>query len=63
MAYTPGAAIELGSGASEALVLGDAFQTYFDTQTHFGNAALPTSPPLVLMSETPGLLVGGVKAG
>ena len=37
--------IELGEGATESLIKGDAFKTFFDTHTHAGAG----SPPLVPM--------------
>lgn len=42
--------IELGAGASEKLVLGDAFLAYFNTHTHIANLGAPTSPPIVPMT-------------
>ena len=57
-----GAAINAGAGASQPVVLGGAFQTYFDTHTHLSAApGNPSGPPVVLMSVTPGLLSGLVK--
>jgi uncharacterized CHY-type Zn-finger protein len=42
--------IELGKGASEKAVLGDAFMQLFNQHTHIGNMGAPTSPPTVPMS-------------
>lgn len=39
--------IELGEGAAESIILGDTFQTYFNSHTHLGNLGAPTSPPVV----------------
>ena len=43
-----GTAIELGAGALEKVILGDAFKAYFDTHIH-GHAMGPTLVPTVLM--------------
>lgn len=42
--------IELGKGASEKLVLGDAFLKLFNQHTHIGNLGAPTSPPVAPMT-------------
>jgi phage gp45-like len=49
--------IKLGSGASEALILGDTFKKYFDIHTHatvLGPSSPPTSPmpPTTLSKKT-----------
>ena len=40
-------AIELGSGALEAVIKGKTFQSLFNAHTHIGNLGAPTSPPVV----------------
>jgi len=52
--------IELGKGAAEKLVLGDAFMSLFNQHTHVGNIGIPTSPPMVPM--TPALHLSGKGA-
>ena len=48
-----GGRIELGEGASEAIMLGDAFKTYFDTHTHTcASPGSPTTPPIVPIPPT-----------
>jgi hypothetical protein len=42
--------IELGAGATEAVIKGNTFQTLFNAHTHVGNAGFPTSPPVVPLS-------------
>lgn len=42
--------IELGSGATEKLVLGDTFLAFFNQHTHIGNLGAPTSPPVIPMT-------------
>lgn len=42
--------IELGKGATEKVVLGDAFMALFNQHTHVGNLGAPTSPPVVPMT-------------
>lgn len=42
--------IELGKGATEKLVLGDAFLSLFNQHTHIGNLGAPTSPPVIPMT-------------
>ncbi len=44
--------IELGEGATEAVIKGDAFKKYFDGHTHIGNLGAPTSPPIEPMRTT-----------
>lgn len=52
--------IELGKGATEKVVLGDAFMSLFNQHTHVGNLGVPTSPPMVPM--TPALHLSGKGA-
>lgn len=48
---TPGGTITIGSsGASEPLVLGGVFTTFFNAHTHIGNLGTPTGSPLIPMS-------------
>jgi hypothetical protein len=42
--------IELGSGASEKVILGDSFLSLFNQHTHIGNLGAPTAPPTVPMT-------------
>lgn len=37
--------IELGEGATEKVVLGDSFMSFFNSHVHIGNLGAPTSPP------------------
>jgi len=37
--------IELGKGATDPVILGNAFLTLFNAHTHLGNLGAPTSPP------------------
>lgn len=54
------ASVEIGEGASEALLKGNAFMTYFNTHTHTsGGPGSPTSPPVAPM--TPDMLSMKVK--
>ena len=46
--------INLGDGASEAIIKGNAFMTYFNTHMHTGNLGAPVSPPTAPM--TPAML-------
>lgn len=46
--------INLGDGASEALIKGNAFMSYFNSHVHTGNLGAPTSPAVSPM--TPSLL-------
>lgn len=46
------AAIELGAGASEKVVLGDTFMSLFNSHVHIGNLGAPTSPPTAPMTPT-----------
>ena len=39
--------IELGEGATEALIKGNTFQQLFNSHTHIGNLGAPTSPPII----------------
>ena len=41
-------AVEIGEGATEHLILGDAFKTYFDTHTHPTGVG-PSGPPIAVM--------------
>jgi hypothetical protein len=42
--------IELGKGATEPVILGQSFMTFFNTHTHIGNLGAPTSPPMMPMT-------------
>lgn len=42
--------ILLGKGASEKLVLGNAFMALYNSHTHIGNMGAPTAPPTVPMT-------------
>jgi len=54
--------VSLGTGASQSLVLGDLFSTYFNTHTHLCTApASPSGPPVVPM--TPLMLSQITKTG
>ena len=44
--------IELGKGATEPVILGNAFLTLFNGHTHIGNLGAPTSPPTSPMTPT-----------
>ena len=44
--------IELGKGATEKVVLGDTFMSFFNSHTHTGNLGAPTSPPISPMTPT-----------
>lgn len=52
--------IELGAGASERVILGDAFIEFFNQHTHIGNMGAPTSPPTI--PSTPVLHLSGNEA-
>lgn len=39
--------IELGEAATESVIKGNLFQTYFNSHTHLGNLGAPTSPPVI----------------
>lgn len=54
-------AIELGEGALEKALNGEAFQTFFNSHTHLGNLGAPTGPPI--SPSTPSHLSGVVKIG
>lgn len=43
--------VELGAGASERLVLGDSFMSFFNQHVHIGNFGAPTSPPVMPMLD------------
>lgn len=47
-----GTKIELGAGATEAVVLGDAFKTLFNAHVHPDPVSGNTLPPTVLMDDT-----------
>lgn len=50
---TGGGNIKIGSaGASEPLVLGNAFKTLYNAHTHIGNLGVPTGVPISPMSAT-----------
>ena len=40
------ASIKLGTDVTDSMLLGDKFQTYFNTHTHTGNLGAITSPPV-----------------
>lgn len=52
--------VELGAGASERLVLGDSFKSYFNSHVHIGNLGAPTTPPTMPMLDT---LLSGMAPG
>jgi hypothetical protein len=52
--------VELGAGASERLVLGDSFKSFFNSHVHIGNFGAPTSPPTMPMLD---VLLSGMAAG
>lgn len=52
--------IELGSGASEKVVLGDSFMTLFNSHTHT-TLGIPTTPPNVPMTPAQHLSGKGAK--
>ncbi len=54
MIVNQSSSIELGLGASEKIVLGDSFMSFFNAHTHIGNLGAPTSPPTAPF--TPALL-------
>ena len=45
------ASISLGARVTDAMILGDTFQAYYNTHTHTGNLGAITSPPV--MPSTP----------
>lgn len=47
-----GGRIDLGEGASEAIILGDAFKTFFNTHTHGDPVSGFTTTPTVQMTDT-----------
>ncbi len=44
--------IELGEAATESVIKGNLFQTYFNNHTHLGNLGGPTSPPVIPSDPT-----------
>jgi hypothetical protein len=44
--------VELGSGATEKVILGNTFMSLFNSHTHIGNLGAPTGPPIVPMTPT-----------
>ena len=44
--------IELGEAATESVIKGNIFQTYFNNHTHLGNLGGPTSPPVIPSDPT-----------
>jgi hypothetical protein len=44
--------IELGEAATESVIKGNLFQTYFNSHTHLGNLGAPTSPPVIPSDPT-----------
>jgi len=44
--------IELGKGATEHVILGDAFMKLFNSHTHIGNLGAPTSTPMKPMTPS-----------
>lgn len=40
------ASIKLGSSVTDSIILGDTFQSYFNTHQHLGNYGAPTGPPI-----------------
>jgi len=40
------ASIKLGSNVTDQIILGNKFQTYFNTHQHLGNLGSPTGPPI-----------------
>jgi len=56
------AQVELGSAATQKVILGDLFMTYFNTHVHNATTmGAPTSPPIVSMNS--GLLSNVTKTG
>jgi len=47
-----GSTIELGQGATEAVIKGDTFKTLYNQHTHIGNLGFPTGPPLAPMDPS-----------
>ena len=59
-----GGAIIAGAGGSQPVILGGPFQTSVNAHTHLGTApGIPTEPPIVLKSVTPGLPCAVAKVG
>jgi hypothetical protein len=46
------ASVKLGSSVTDAVILGDKFQTYFNSHTHIGVVGIPTSPPVSPMPNS-----------
>lgn len=44
--------VELGAGATERVVLGDSFMSFFNSHVHIGNFGAPTTPPTMPMLDT-----------
>lgn len=42
--------VNLGTGAAEAIIKGNTFQTLFNAHTHLGNLGAPTAPPTIPLS-------------
>jgi hypothetical protein len=40
------ASIKLGTSVTDQIILGNKFQTYFNTHQHLGNLGAPTGPPI-----------------
>ncbi len=53
--------IELGSGATEKLVLGNSFLQLFNQHSHIGNLGAPSGPPIVPMTPAQHLSKKQVK--
>ena len=53
--------IQLGKDATEKVILGDAFMTFFNQHTHVGNLGAPTSPPMKPMTPAEHLSGKGSK--
>lgn len=43
--------VELGAGATEKVVLGDSFKEFFNQHIHIGNFGVPTSAPVMPMTD------------
>ncbi|MFM2010076.1 MAG: hypothetical protein RLZZ479_467, partial [Bacteroidota bacterium] len=54
-------AIELGEGATEALIKGNTFQQIFNAHTHIGNLGAPTSPPIIPLNGSELSLISKTK--
>ena len=53
------AGIKLGSNVTDQIILGNKFQTYFNSHQHLGNLGAPTGPPIII--STPAHLSKVVK--